>query len=744
MSQELRARLQDMFARALRSHQAGRLQEAEPLYQQVLEADPRHADALHMLGLLALQQGRSAAAIDLIGLAIVHNGQVPAFHNNLASALKSQSRLEEAAGAYRRALALKPDYFEAHYNLGVTLHAMGKLEEAAAAYRRAVSYRRTHADCLGNLGNVLHAQGKLDEAAACYRQALAHQPAHAEVLSNLGNVLRALGHREEAVQCYRRAIAQRGDFPEAHNNLGIVLLEQGEAAAAAAACAEALRLRPAYAEAHFNLGNALREQGEAPAAAAAYARALALEPDMAAARLALATCAIPIFADDRAASRDAAGQFAHALDELSAWNTAHPGQLGKAAGTSQPFYLAYRPWDVTPLLSRYGTLLCQAAEEHWRPASRLGAPPPARARVRFAVVSAQVREHPVWDAILRGIVAHLDTQLFEIFIYHTGSLVDAQTTWARSRVAQFVQGPRPTAAWLAQIAHDRPDVLFYPEVGMDPATAALASLRLAPLQLAAWGHPVSTGMPTIDWFLSGDLLEGPNAAQHYREQLIRLPGTGVCTQAAPVQATPWNGPTREAGAVRFTLCQQPIKFDPGDDALIAAIALATAPSEFWLAAPVRHAWATARLRERLASAFRAVGLDPEAHLRVSPWLTRSEFAGFLDSMDVYLDCPAFSGYTTAAQALQRGVPIVTLEGEFMRQRLAAGLLRQTGLAEGIADRPEDYVRIAVERAEEARSSPGAARERRARIRAAAGAADGNIAAVQALARALSVAVRSTD
>ena len=171
------------------------------------------------------------------------------------------------------------------------------------------------------------------------------------------------------------------------------------------------------------------------------------------------------------------------------------------------------------------------------------------------------------------------------------------------------------------------------------------------------------------------------------------------------------------------------------------IAKAVGPSEFWLASPEKHHWAAVRLRDRLAAALRAEGLDPDARLRVMPWLRRAQFLGFLDQMDVYLDCPAFSGYTTAWQAIHRGVPIVTLEGEFQRQRLAAGLLRQIGVTAGIATSRDQYVEIAVRWAQQCRQSEQW-EARRAAIRRAAPAADGNRSAVSAFEQTLIDAVQA--
>jgi len=634
LGQEASPRIQEVFTAALGHHQAGRLNEAERLYQQILQADPHHADALHFLGVLAHQIGRHDMAVDLIGRAIAQNGRVPAFHNNLGNALKAQGKLQEAAASYSEALSHKPDHVGALFNLGLVLQMQGHLEEAAASYRRALSHKPDHVEAHGNLGNTLQAQGRLEEAVACYGRALRYRPAYAEVHSNLGNVLKAQGKYAEAVASHGRALVHKPD----------------------------------NAEAHINLGNALREQGQPAEAAASYQRALVLDRDNAEARLGLATAMIPVFADTVADGIAATEKFARSLEELTAWSGANPGKLGKSVGGSQPFYLAYRPADVTALLSRYGDLICAGAAVHWQPRiAEGGSVRPPRERVRIVVVSGQVRQHPVWDAVLRGIVAHLDRRRFEVVLYHTGSMTDEETTWAKGRVDRFVQGPRSTRAWLDEVAGDRPDVMFYPEVGMDPATCA--------------------------------------------------------------------------NCVRFALCQQPIKFDPADDVLLTRIAKAAGPSEFWLAAPKKLRWATARLRNRLAAAFRAEGLDPDAHLREMPWLPRDQFAGFLDEMDVFLDCPAFSGYTTAWQAIHRGIPIVTLEGEFLRQRLASGLLRQIGMTDGIASSADQYVQIAALWAQESRDS-GQRAIRRESIRRAATHADDNRAAVNAFEQALIDALKT--
>ena len=147
------------------------------------------------------------------------------------------------------------------------------------------------------------------------------------------------------------------------------------------------------------------------------------------------------------------------------------------------------------------------------------------------------------------------------------------------------------------------------------------------------------------------LLEPDHADAHYHERLVLLPGTGGSNDIIECDVAPWTGPSASSGTVRFALCQQPNKFEPADDALPAQIAAESGRCEFWLVMPRHRSWAGIKLRARLERAFESAGLDPAQYLRFTPWMAPAVFNGFLDVMDVYLDCPAFSGYTTALQAV---------------------------------------------------------------------------------------------
>jgi tetratricopeptide (TPR) repeat protein len=268
----------NLFGEAVRHHQAGRLADAERLYRQILALDTRHADSLHLLGVIAEQAGRHKQAIDLIRKAIRIRDTVPAYHNNLGNILAGTGKPGGAVVHYRRAVALDPNYAEAHNNLGNVLAGMGKHPDALTHYERAVALRPDYAEAHNNLGNALLEQGRLADAVTHYRQAVDLRPDYAEAHINLGNALLSQGAVADAMTHHQRAVALRPDYAEAHYNLGNALARQGKLAEAMACYRRAVGLKPDFADAHHHLGNALLGEGELEAAQRSYETAIRLAP----------------------------------------------------------------------------------------------------------------------------------------------------------------------------------------------------------------------------------------------------------------------------------------------------------------------------------------------------------------------------------------------------------------------------------------------------------------------------------
>jgi tetratricopeptide (TPR) repeat protein len=219
--------IQQAFDLALQHHQAGRLHEAEQIYQQILAQQPEHLDATHNLGVIASQVGRYDHAVDLIRRAITLKPDLAEAHSNLGNALKNRGLLDDAIAAYRQAIALRPNYAEAHSNLGSALREKGQLDDAIAAYCQAIVLRPDYTEAHNNLGNALRDRGQLDEAIAAYRQAIALMPHYVEAYNNLGAALAGNGQFDEAIIAYRRAIQLKPDAADIHWDLAFLLLSMG-------------------------------------------------------------------------------------------------------------------------------------------------------------------------------------------------------------------------------------------------------------------------------------------------------------------------------------------------------------------------------------------------------------------------------------------------------------------------------------------------------------------------------------
>jgi len=309
------ANVGEVFALAAQYQQAGNLAQAEQLCRQILQADPGHVNAHHMLGVILHRQGRAEAATihyqqvlrlqpnsaephNNLGIALTELGRLdeavacyhdairinPLFaeaHNGLGYALERQHQLEEAIRCYRQALRLKADFAEAWYNLGNALKQQGNVDEAVRCFQQALQLRPDYADANNNLGNVLAEQQQLRAAASCYEQVLRLRPHDAAAHRNLGIVLDKQGKTEEALVHFQQSVRLKPDDAKAHNNLGTALWTLGQLEQAVQAFRRTVQLRPDYAEAHNNLGTALGDLGKLEEATGCFQRAVGLKPDYA-------------------------------------------------------------------------------------------------------------------------------------------------------------------------------------------------------------------------------------------------------------------------------------------------------------------------------------------------------------------------------------------------------------------------------------------------------------------------------
>jgi tetratricopeptide (TPR) repeat protein len=277
----LEAQVQIKFQQAITNHQNGQIAQAQALYENILTVQPRHFDALHLLGVIASQMDHHQKAVELMSRAIaIHPGN-PSFYSNRGVSLQKLKQLDAAVDSYDQAIRLKPDYALAYFNRGVSLHELKRLEAAVASYEQAIDIKPDYAEAHASRGNALTELKQLDAAIASYDQAIRIKPDYAEAHANRGFALQEHKQLDAAIASYDQAIGINRDYAQAHYNRGNALKEGEQFDAAVESYERAISIQPDYAEAYANRGAALKEMHRLDAAVASYEQAIRLKPDYA-------------------------------------------------------------------------------------------------------------------------------------------------------------------------------------------------------------------------------------------------------------------------------------------------------------------------------------------------------------------------------------------------------------------------------------------------------------------------------
>ncbi len=324
-------------------------------------------------------------------------------------------------------------------------------------------------------------------------------------------------------------------------------------------------------------------------------------------------------------------------------------------------------------------------------------PHSAAGQLRIGFVSGFFRLHSNWKVPIKGWVENLDNKKFELYGYYTGKKKDFETGAARKSFHRFVEDVHSFDELCRTIRNDNLHILIYPEIGMNPTALRLAALRLAPVQCASWGHPDTSGLPTIDYYLSSDLMEPPDAENHYTEQLVRLPNLSVYYTPADMKTSDIH---RDAfglsqKSILYLCCQSLQKYLPQYDEIYPRIARRVGDCRFLLISHPESHSITEQFRSRISKAFSRAGLNSEDYLVFLPHLDPERYLAVNRLSDVFLDTIEWSGCNSTFEAIAHNLPVVTLPGGLMRGRHSAAILTMMGIKATIADTLDDYVELSV-------------------------------------------------
>jgi protein O-GlcNAc transferase len=662
----------------------GEFDEAERWYRLVLESDPLHRHALINLGFTLKELGRFTESVEFIDRALRVTSDDADAHYLRASVYQAEGNLTQATVHLERAVTLRPEFEIAYRELVTVLFQTRRTGDATHWCDRALEKIPNSAELHFYRSNLYKHANATDAAIASARAALKLRPGLLAARSSLGDLL-------------QKASLSQHEIAAGYTDLGLAYLSSSEFVAAHAAFEKALALAPQVAEYHYNLGTVLRVHQEVELAAASFDRAIALDPDDARARWAKSLVYAAPFPESPATAERARIEILAGLEDFSRWSDGRDLQGEYFVGFDSPFYLSYQEQGNRQIFERYGSL-CAHAMEYGLDARRVlpSAAGPVAGRMRIGVVSADIREHSVWFALIKGWLEHVDRKRFEVGVFSLTSTPDRETDWAELHADFFVSGPKSVQQWIKSISALDPAVLIYPAIGLDVTTLQLASLRLAPTQINTWGHPETSGLPTIDLYLSAESFEPVDAQQYYSEKLVPLLNLGNCYQGRvqhavePDLAELGIDPTRP-----ILICSgTAFKYQVEHDSVLTQIASQVDGSQL-IFFRQRPESLSDLLRARLQRAFSQAGLDFDQHVRFIPTQPLQVFHGLLGSAHIALDTIGFSGYNTAVQAIESGLPLVTREGRFLRGRLASGILRRLGMTDLIAQTTDDYVSLVV-------------------------------------------------
>ncbi len=465
---------------------------------------------------------------------------------------------------------------------------------------------------------------------------------------------------------------------EQWNEHGGRLMQSGHYDEAAAAYRRAIEIKPTCGAAWANLAFLTADRGETEAGRQLYAEAYRHQPSPQL-RIVQATVLPPIFRDAEHL-RDARQRFTDEVGKL-----VDDGVTMDPTRTTTPsyFFLAYQGYNDRDLMAQLASL----APSPRKPPERRQ----RKNRIHLGFLSEYLADHTIGKLNI-GILEQLDRQRFELVILSAGRRDDEITQRLRQVADRFVEVPHQIGPALDLVTDQQLDILHLPDIGMGPFTYGLAHSRLAPVQTTTWGHPVTSGLPTIDYFISSQHAEPADAKEHYTERLVRLSRLNVClTRPTRTGAPQQREHFRLPDDAHIYACPQMLfKFHPDFDAALAGV-LHGDPKAIVVTLDAKYPEWRQLLRERWARMMP----DVADRIHFLPKMPRVDFLELLACSDVMLDPFPFGGGHTSYEALALGLPVVTCPGHFLRGRLTHAMYQQMGYRDLLASSVEDYITIAL-------------------------------------------------
>jgi len=665
---------------ALQAHQQGNLAEASRIYGEVLRRDPKHFDALYLLGFAHLQRGGFYEAERLMGRALEVNPTSLDALRNRGMALQHLGRHADALTNYEMALMVMPNSAEMSLARGTALSQLGRHTEAFLAYDKAIQTQPKLAVGWALRGNALLEQGKFDEALASYDRAVAVQPDMAEAWRHRSLALIQLDRLDEALVSLDRTLALRADDADSWNDRGHLLMLLNRHAEAATAYDCVLTLRPNQVDALYNRGNALSILKRYDEAMRDCEQVLAIDPDYPYARgvlihSRLQCCDWRLYGEDHLKVMTAVGLGKRVISPFN-----HKALSDSAAEQQQCAQVWVRnelPASPTPLWRR----------EKYR-----------HRRIRLAYVSADFNASAV-ATLMAGVFEHHDRTQFEITAMSMGS--DAQTDM-RIRLKKAFEHLVDARAMdeheiAAHLRRSETDIAVDLMGFTGECRTKIFTFRPAPLQVNFLGFPGTMGADYMDYIIADRVVVPDEHKRAYSEKVVHLPDTYLPSDRT--RMIDERAPTRaEAGLPErgfvFASFNNAYKFSPAMFDVWMRLLSQVEGSVLWL--PEHHLLTTRNLIREAGTR----GIDASRLVFAPQVPSPSGHLARLRLADLFLDTLPYNAHSTANDALWAGLPVLTCLGKSFAGRVAASLLQAVDLPELTTDSLPSYEALALKLARE--------------------------------------------
>ncbi|MBW4645047.1 MAG: tetratricopeptide repeat protein [Goleter apudmare HA4340-LM2] len=699
--------------------QQGELDEAMTLLRQALTLQPDDVNTLNYLGLALKAKGMLAEAAVCFQRAIHLAAEDAIAHNHLGTIYKEQKQTEEAIACYEKAIELDPNYVEAYRNLGLVLTRQNKLEAAIKYLEIALQLQPDFPEVLNNLGIISKRQVKLLEAIEYFQKAIELRPDYTLAHKNLADIFVLRGCIDEAITSYQAALnlgltdqdasfslcyllvqksriqeaafwaekslEQYPKFASLHHVQGLIYHYLNRVDQAVESLRLALELAPEKSENYYDLGGILINQGRLAEAREILQQGFSvLRAPTFRVRRALSLPIIVSSAEEIDQERD---RFLREMQALDSEGIKLHDPVGIAPSAN--FYLAYHGRSDRQLQTAMARFYLNSCPNLDWIAPHCKGDRQVKPRLRIGICSQFFRWHTMGKLYGR-IVEQLPRNQFEVVLLRLPDNRDATSAKIDSYADSVISLENNLVKAREQIAEQELDLLFYTDIGMNSLSYFLAFARLAPVQCMTWGHPSTTGIPNMDYFLSATVFDREDAQDHYSEHLIRLKEPGIY----------YTRPTLPSSASRETfglpsegtlyLCPQTsYKFHPEFDQIIGDLLRRDPQGWFVLIQGTSSHW-DELLQQRWARNIP----DVVNRIHFVRQLSYEEYLQLLMLGDVMLDPIHFGGGNTSLEAFATGLPIVTWPGDYLRSRLTYGFYQQMSLLDCVVEDAQSYVEVA--------------------------------------------------